>query len=193
MAQTLMGSAAARVAKRYEVLWVEAAQAAVNSALSEEISTDPRLLVTGAAALTITEETAAAARERRRAVERLRIEEAVITEHLEILRERLLDRRIGLAWWIHRYADLQFAAGDPAAKAEAVVAAFGTITRALGKDRADVVPDEKTMIRARVEELLTALEDPVTGKRAADLLEAIIRTLVPASALNASTSSVGVS
>lgn len=46
------------------------------------------------------------------------------------------------------------------------------------------------MIRARVEELLTALEDPVTGQRAADLLEVIIRTLAPASASTASDSPV---
>lgn len=190
VAQTLIGSAAVAVTKRYGIFSVGAAQAAVNSALSREISVDPRLLVTGVAALSITEETAAAARGRRQAVERLQAEEAVTTEQLEILRERLLDHRLGLAWWIDHYADLQFAAGDPAAKAEAVVSAFETLTRALRADRADAVPDEKSMIRARVEELLTTLEDPATGQRAADLLEVIIRTLMPAPTSNASGSPV---
>ncbi|MFF1688625.1 MULTISPECIES: hypothetical protein [unclassified Streptomyces] len=180
VAQTLMGGAAAAVARGYEIFSLGAAQAAVNASLSREISADPRLLVTGLADLTITEETAAAARGRRQAVEHLRAEEAVTTEQLEILRERLLDHRLGLAWWIHRYADLQFAAGDPAAKAEAVVSAFETLTRAMRADRADALPDGKSMIRARVEELLTALEDPATAQRAADLLEVIIRTLLPA-------------
>ncbi|MCT9107024.1 hypothetical protein N4G69_15510 [Streptomyces mirabilis] len=191
VAQTLMGSAAAAVARRYEIFLVGAAQAAVNSALSREMSADPRLLVTGVAALSITEETAAAARGRRQAAERLWADEAVTTEKLEILRERLLDHRLGLAWWIDRFADLQFAAGNPATKAEAVVSAFETLTRALRADRADAVPDEKSMIRARVEELLTALEDPVTGQRAADLLEVIIRTLAPPTASNASDALAG--
>lgn len=88
VAQTLIGSAAAAAARRYEIFSVSAAQAAVNSPLTREISADPRLLVTGEAALSITEETVAAARGRRRAVEQLRAEEAVTTEQLEILRER---------------------------------------------------------------------------------------------------------
>lgn len=190
VAQTLVRGAAAAVASQFEIFSVQAAQAAVNSALSREISTDPRLLVTGVAELSISEETAAAARGRRQAVEQLRAEEAVVTEQLEILRERLLDRRLGLAWWIHRYADLQFSAGDPAAKAKAVVAAFEALTTAMRADHADALPEEKSMIRARVDELLSALEDPVTARRAADLLEAIIHTMAPAKASDTSESLV---
>ncbi|MFD0032111.1 hypothetical protein ACFVJK_28300 [Streptomyces sp. NPDC127172] len=179
VAQTLLRDVAAPTAERYDVLADDAAQAAINSDLSHEIRTDPRLVVSGHVTLSVTEVMSAAARQRHHAAEQLRTQEALTTAQLEILRERLLDRGLGLVWWVDRYADLQFAAGDPADKAASVVKAFTALTDALRAQRFLALPDERSVIRARVEELLSCLEDPVTGKRAADLLEEIVRTLAP--------------
>lgn len=181
VAQTLLRDAAAPVCTRHEIFSCGAAQAAVNSVLAHELCVDPRIVVRGRVSLSITEAAASAARQRHQAIEALRTEEAATTMKLEILRDRLLDRGLGLAWWVDRYADLQFAAGDPEGKAQSIVKAFGVVTDALRADRSSALQDERSMIRARTEELLTALEDPVTAQRAAALLEEIVRTLTPAS------------
>jgi hypothetical protein len=179
VARTLLREKAAALTADYPVLSADAAESAVNRALSEGIRADPRITVTGHITLAVSEHTLRTATHRAEAAESEYLREASRTARLEMLRAIMLDQGLGLVWWVDRYADLQFAAGDPRAKAESVIAAFRLVTEALRSDTARSQPDENAIIRARVEEILLALSDPQTSKRAADLLETILHTLAP--------------
>ncbi|MGO4747158.1 hypothetical protein AB4212_00680 [Streptomyces sp. 2MCAF27] len=160
----------------------DTAETAVNRILSEEIRDDQRLCVTGQVTVVVLEDMLRAARRRCEAAERCRAEEAVHVARLEVLRDLLLDRGLGLVWWIDRYADLQFSAGDPKTKTESVLDAFRLVFDALRTDATFRQRDANALIRARVEELLGAIQDPDTRKRAMDLLETILSFLAPQSA-----------
>lgn len=178
-ARTLLRDAAAATAIGHPVLRPADAEAAINAELSDGIRTEPRLVVRGTVTLRVSDEVLTAAHRRVRLTEEQHEKEVVETARLEALRERLLDRGLGLAWWIDRFADVQYVAGDPAARTTSVIQAYRTLADALRAESIDVQADDKSVIRARVEELLAVLEDPTTGKRAANLLEEVIRTLAP--------------
>ncbi|WP_189038156.1 hypothetical protein [Streptomyces daqingensis] len=179
VARTLLRDAAAEVTGRYNLLLIKEAQDAVNSRLSEEIDSDPRLVVSGRVQLSASEQMLASAHQRAVAARDLQVSEAAETARLEVLRERLLDKRLGPVWWIDRFADLQFSTGDPASKAESVLQAFHLMVGVIRTEAAQVQTDEISVVRARVNELLSSLEAPETRKRAADLLETVIHTLAP--------------
>ncbi len=118
-----------------------------------------------------------AAGRREEAAREQRIAEAAETARLELLRERLLDRRLGPVWWVDRYADLQFATGDPATKTASVLTAFDRLAVALRRDEVRNTEGqgvEVAVLRARAGELLAALEDPSTRERAGHLLETVV-------------------
>ncbi|MFG3242155.1 hypothetical protein [Streptomyces sp. NPDC048157] len=179
VARSILTDIAAASAADYPVLLVDAAEAAINRQLSHEICIDPRLSVSGHATLNVTEDTRLAATRRTVAAEHEHVREASLITRLENLRRLVLDQRLGLVWWIDRYADLQFAAGDPGAKMASVIRAFQLATDALCIDTAQNDPDDRTVIRARMEEILALLSDPQTTIRAADLLGHILHTFDP--------------
>lgn len=109
--------------------------------------------------MVVTKDTLLAARRRNEAAERHRVEETAHVARLEVLRDLLLDPGLGLVWWIDRYADLQFSAGDPKSKTESVLGPFRLVTDTLRADSASGRRDVKTL-RARVEELLSTLSGP---------------------------------
>ncbi|WP_413811282.1 hypothetical protein [Streptomyces sp. OE57] len=160
----------------------DTAETAVNHMLSEEIRDDQRLCVTGGVTVVVTEDTLLAACRRSEAAERHRVEEAAHIARLEVLRDLLLDGGLGLVWWIDRYADLQFSAGDPKSKTESVLGAFRLVSDALHADAAFGQGDENVLMRARIEELLDAFRNPDTRMRAMDLLETVLSLLTPESA-----------
>ncbi|MEU8892306.1 hypothetical protein [Streptomyces sp. NPDC048442] len=177
VARSLLRDRAAAVVRDCPLGLPADAEAAVNSVLSAEIRTDPRLVITGSVRLGVAEADLLRVRQREQAAEQLRLAAAVESARLEILRVTLLDRRLGIAWWIDKYADLQFATGDPAAKAASVLEAFHTLETAMRGDAARAEPDEASVIRGYVEQLLATLADPASGKRAIELLETVLRTL----------------
>ncbi|MGO4428467.1 hypothetical protein AB4Z54_59525, partial [Streptomyces sp. MCAF7] len=67
-------------------------------------------------------------------------------------------------------------------KTESVLDAFRLVFDALRTDATFRQRDANALIRARVEELLGAIQDPDTRKRAMDLLETILSFLAPQSA-----------
>ncbi|WP_159073448.1 hypothetical protein [Streptomyces sp. RTd22] len=182
VARSLLTEHAAKALCTYPILMAETAETAVNRRLSEEIRDDERLRVTGRSTVIVEEDTLLAARRRSEAAERHRVEGAAQVARLEVLRDLLLDGGLGLVWWIDRYADLQFSAGDPKAKTESVIGAFRLLTDALHADAAFGRHDENALMRARVEELLNAFHDPSTRSRAMDLLETVLSLLAPESA-----------
>lgn len=139
----------------------DTAETAGNRVLSEEICDDQRLRVTGRVTVVVAEDTLLAARRRSEAAEQHRVEEAAHVSRLEVLRDLLLDGGLGLVWWIDRYADLQFSAGDPKTKTESVIGAFRLVTDALHADTTFSQHDKNALMRARVEELLGAFHNPV--------------------------------
>ncbi|MGP4112123.1 hypothetical protein ACTWP5_14555 [Streptomyces sp. 4N509B] len=163
------------------MLLADDAEAAINRDLSEPLRSDPRLVVNGSVSLTITDDSRIVADERIRAAQREQQAMAGLISHLEGLRELLLDRHLGIVWWIERYADCQFAVGDPAAKTASLLRTFRMITGALAADQERSQSDVNAVIKARVAELLAALDDPVSGRRVLDLLETMLRTLTPPS------------
>ncbi|MGY1435257.1 hypothetical protein [Streptomyces sp. LHW50302] len=177
VARSLLRDLASRICADYPVLLNREAQDAVNAELGQPICGDPRLEVTGRVRLSVADHTVAIARRRVEAAEQQRLAEAAETARLEILRERLLDQHLGPVWWVDRYADLQFATGDPKQKTKSVLDAYELIADLLRRTdperRAD---DEMAALRARASELLATLEDPATRKRAGNLLEAMVAT-----------------
>ncbi|MGW2330218.1 hypothetical protein ACWC5C_31300 [Streptomyces sp. NPDC001700] len=179
VARSLLTDHAGEALRTYPILMADTAETAVNRVLSEEIRDDQRLCVTGRGTVVVTEATLLAARRRSEAAERYRVEEAAHVARLEGLRDLLLDGGLGLVWWIDRYADLQFSAGNPKVKTESVLGAFQLVTDALRADAASGQHDEDALMRARVEELLGAFHDPSTRLRAMDLLESVLNLLAP--------------
>ncbi|MFG3259888.1 hypothetical protein [Streptomyces sp. NPDC048172] len=181
VARCLLRDAANTVSSRYPVLLPSEAEDAVNARLSEPLRQDPRLEATGRVRLSITQDTEVLARRRAEAAAQQRLAEETETVRLELLRERLLDRQLGVVWWLDRYADLQFADGDPDEKTKSVLAAFRQVTQTLRSDTGagEGRAGEIAVLRARIDELLATFEDPATSKRAFDLLETVIATILP--------------
>ncbi|WP_262698684.1 MULTISPECIES: hypothetical protein [Streptomyces] len=182
VARSLLTDHATKVLCGHPILMADTAETAVNRILSEEIRDDQRLCVAGGVTVVVTEDTLLAACRRNEAAERHRVEKAAHVARLEVLRDLLLDGGLGLVWWIDRYADLQFAAGDPKSKTESVLGAFRLVSDALHADAAFIQGDENALMRARVEELLDAFRNPDTRMRAMDLLETVLSLLAPESA-----------
>ncbi|MCC3774738.1 hypothetical protein [Streptomyces sp. UNOB3_S3] len=78
---------------------------------------------------------------------------------LELLLDRLTDTALGPVWWVNRYADLQFAAGDPEAKVQSVLGAFAELQKTLHTAKIDQTTDEKLLVRRKIEEVFSVIED----------------------------------
>ncbi|MEU3140114.1 hypothetical protein ABZ645_12155 [Nocardiopsis alba] len=173
VARSLLADAVREKVSAHPVLHTNEAEWAANHQLSKQIITDRRLLVTGQVRLRTLPAVEEEARARIAAANHARLQEAAETARLEVLRDRLLTQGLGLVWWIDRYADSQFASGDPGEKTASVVEAFKTLTHALRQDSAQANSDAAALLRARMEELLTVLENP----ELASILEELIAYL----------------
>nr|BFD92546.1 hypothetical protein KitaXyl93_39060 [Kitasatospora sp. Xyl93] len=177
VARSLLRRQAQRVSREFLPGDVEAAQDAINAYLSDKLEADPRIAVTARVRLSLEPDIAEEV-ERQKLAERQRsMEEHLESVRLNILRERLVDEALGLPWWIDRYADLMFMAGDPKVKAEAVITAFRSVQTALRHEHRELIADEKDVVLARVDELLRVLEDPTTAVRAAGVLEQLVHAI----------------
>ncbi|MFD8482311.1 hypothetical protein [Kitasatospora sp. NPDC059673] len=177
LARSLLRAEAERVSRTFPPLDTVEAEDAVNASLAAPVTTDPRLTISGMVRLGLDAETTEFARQEDLAERRIWLDEQRETARLIALRERLANDALGLTWWIDKYADLQFATGDPEIKAEAVIKAFTAIRAALRREQIELMPNQRDVVSARVDELLTALEDPDTGARAAGLLEQLVHIL----------------
>ncbi|WP_030888494.1 MULTISPECIES: hypothetical protein [Streptomyces] len=179
-ARTLIRETAVPVCHTYPVLLTAEAQDAVNARMDGGIREDPRLLVHGEVQLTVAEHTRQQALRRTEAAEAQRLREAAETARLEAVRERLTDRRLGPVAWAERYADLQFATGDPASKMRSVLAAYDAIAQWLrSTDSEPAGPPGGAALRARASELIAVLEDPARQEHAAQLLDAALSVFQP--------------
>ncbi|MFI2661776.1 hypothetical protein [Micromonospora carbonacea] len=164
-----------RVASQYRLFEYRRAEDAVNAELCRDLcDAEARILISGSGRISVSR---AARREmRRRSAEEDALHSAFAREtvQLRMLQLRLTDPALGLIWWVNRYADLQFAAGDPRAKVTSVIAAFQTLRETLA-DADDRDAEPRVQIRRAVEEIVAGVEDPDTLVLAMEMLHRTLR------------------
>ncbi|MQS02829.1 hypothetical protein [Streptomyces alkaliterrae] len=120
---------------------------------------EKRLRVEGRVRVHISKPTREMALQRADGETALRSAHARETVELELLLERLTDPALGPVWWVRRYADLQFAAGDPKEKVESVLSAFKQLQETLHAAKIDQTADEKLLVRRKIDEVFSVVED----------------------------------
>ncbi|GAA2230319.1 hypothetical protein GCM10010360_62260 [Streptomyces nogalater] len=163
------------MASTYRLLDRAAAADAMNSALSQELGDHgQRIRVEGRVRIRVPKPMREAAMRRAEEEEALRSAHARETVELELLLDRLTDPVLGPVWWVSRYADLQFATGDPKQKVDSVLGAFRQLQETLHAARIDQTSDEKLLVRRKIEEVFSVIEDKETLSLA---LQVMNRTL----------------
>ncbi|ANZ17795.1 hypothetical protein SNOUR_22610 [Streptomyces noursei ATCC 11455] len=160
MARYLLREELTRVARTYRLLDRAAAADAMNSVLGQELSDhEQRLWVVGHVRIRVPKPTREAALRRAAEEEVLRSAHARETVELDLLLDRLTDPVLGPVWWVSRYADLQFATGDPKQKVVSVLGAFKELQKTLHAARIDQTSNEKLLVRRKIEEVFNVIED----------------------------------
>ncbi|MFD9413298.1 hypothetical protein ACFWC9_01020 [Streptomyces goshikiensis] len=145
--------------------------------LAESVKKDHRLLIEGQARLRVSRKTKAAARARAQEGERLWLAQHRETVRLELLAERLADARLAPVWWVDRYADLQFAAGDPETKVKSVLKALEAVQQVLRAAESESMVEEKARLRRKVDELFHSFEDPQTFTLAMQVVDRALQSI----------------
>lgn len=164
VARSLLVGVVRAATERYPVLHVQEAEWSANQHLSEEIRTDSRLSITGRVRLSVSVATEAQARTRFRAREQVYLKEAEQTARLEVLRERVSNRGLGLVWWLDQHDPAQ-GTTNPKQWTRDLIESYEELATALRRDRATTETEESALLRARVEETLAFVEDPDNAKR----------------------------
>lgn len=177
VARSLLHDAVTTVAGKYRVCQASSASDAMNRILAEPVREDSRLIVEGKATVHVPRAIRAAAKVRAREEEFLRLAQHRETVRLELLAERLSDARLGPVWWVDRYADLQFAAGDPQAKVASVLAALQNLQQTIQAAESESLTEERSRIRRKVDELFHSFDDPQTFTLAMQVVDRAIQSI----------------
>ena len=177
VARTLLRHYCGRATSAAPALDLEDANDRANQALSQPITADARLSVTGVADVSLDAAARRLARRNQAAQQRLHDAEHAQTVHLEHLRRRLTDPGLGLAWWLDQHAATLWATSHPGHTAADLVAAFDALHTAVTRRPLDARLDQTTLVHARVDEILAILEDPTIAPRAAAVLEQLVSVL----------------
>ncbi|MEV0278525.1 hypothetical protein AB0I22_19380 [Streptomyces sp. NPDC050610] len=177
VARSLLYDAVTAVAGKYRVRQASSASDAMNRILADPVREDSRLLVEGEARVRVPRSVRAAAKVRAREEERLRLAQHRETVRLGLLTERLVDPRLGPVWWVDRYADLQFAAGDPEAKVTSVLAALQALQQTIRAAESESLPEERVRIRRKLDELFHSFDDPQTFTLAMQVVDRAIQSI----------------
>ncbi|MCM3821470.1 hypothetical protein ACP4TB_24665 [Streptomyces sp. DR3-1] len=160
LARYLLREELGSLARTYPLLQPDAAEDAMNAALSQELwDQEKRLQVEGRVRIRVSKSIREAAQQRAEGELTLRSAHARETVELDLLLERLTDPTLGLVWWVSRYADLQFAAGDPKEKVASILSAFKQLRETLHTAKIDQTADEKLLVRRKIEEVFSVVED----------------------------------
>ncbi|QRV35994.1 hypothetical protein I6J42_19500 [Streptomyces californicus] len=175
LARHLLTAELEGVAGKYRLLHRDAARDAMNAELCQELwDAEQRIGVEASVHLRITKEDKQLAQQRAEEEAVLRSAHARQTVELELLLDRLTDQILGPVWWVSRYAELQFATGDPEKKVESFLRAFAVLQKTLHAASIDQISDEKLLVRRKIEEVFSVIED----KESLDLaLQVMNRTL----------------
>ncbi|XUZ24608.1 hypothetical protein ACQVDT_06385 [Streptomyces sp. RMIT01] len=148
------------VACAYPLLQPAAAEDAMNSVLSQVLwDNEKRLWVEGRVKIRVSKPVREVALNRAEGEMTLRSAHARETVELDLLLERLMDPALGPVWWVRRYADLQFAAGDPKEKVASVLSAFKQLQETLHTANIDQTAEEKLLVRRKIDEVFSVIED----------------------------------
>ncbi|WP_399094096.1 hypothetical protein ACGH2B_24955 [Streptomyces sp. BBFR2] len=160
LARNLLREELGGVARTYPLLQSAAAEDAMNSALSHELwDHEKRIRVEGRVRIRVSRPIRKVALQRIEGEMALRSAHARETVELDLLLDRLTDPALGPVWWVSRYADLQFAAGDPEEKIKSVLCAFKQLQETLHAAEIDQTADEKLLVRRKIEEVFSVVED----------------------------------
>lgn len=163
---------------RYRLFDCERAEDAINALLCDELS-DPedRILIEGSVRLAVPKSARAIMEDRMAEEVEIRSVFARETIQLELLLDRLTDPSIGPVWWVNRYADIQFATGDPKAKVTSVLEAFAELRRVLDAASANKTADPQLRVRRKLDEIFTVIEDPQALSLALDLMNRFLHQM----------------
>ena len=160
-----------RVSRRYRLLEVSSAEDAINAMLSNEVSDDDaRIRIKGRVRLRVSKNDLRESRRRLREEASIRSAFALEAVRLNLTATRLADPVLGPAWWVDRYADIQFAAGDPSVKVKSALVAFEAIRESLNAAIVDSVEDPRLRVRRKIDELFDVIQDPQAFALALDLI-----------------------
>ncbi|MCI4061489.1 hypothetical protein MRQ36_02410 [Micromonospora sp. R77] len=149
------------IAGQYRLFERERAEDAVNVELCRDVcDAEARIRISGSGRISVCRAARRAMRRRSAEEDALHTAFARETVQLRMLQRRLTDPALGLVWWVDRYADLQFAAGDPKAKVISILAAFQTL-RETADDADDRDAEPRVQIRRAAEEILNGVEDRI--------------------------------
>lgn len=163
------------LAKNYRLLDDDIAQNAMNATLSREMQDDEhRVCIEGRVQLRIRKSEKIIALQRIKDEAALRTAHARETVELDLLLGRLIDPSLGPIWWINKYADLQFSAGDPAEKMQSILTAFVQLRDMLNAAEIDQTTESQLLVRRKIHEVFSAIRDERTLRFA---LEVMNRTL----------------
>ncbi|WP_088999644.1 hypothetical protein [Micromonospora echinofusca] len=175
LARHILRETVRRIAGQYRLFEHGRAEDAVNAELCRDVcDAEARILISGSGRISVSRAARRAMRRRTAEEDALHTAFARETVQLRMLQRRLTDPALGLVWWVDRYADLQFAAGDPKAKVTSIVAAFQTLRETLD-DADDGDAEPRVQIRRAVEEILAGVEDPDTLVLAMEMLHRTLR------------------
>ncbi|MEV6038448.1 hypothetical protein AB0L65_45380 [Nonomuraea sp. NPDC052116] len=165
----------ADIARTCRILDRDAAQDAINAALGQGVQDDEhRVRIEAHVQLRVPKS------EKTVALQRIDEETAIRTAHaretveLDLLLSRLTDPALGPVWWVTRYADLQFAAGDPEKKIKSVLAAFNELRNVLHSAEVDRTPDLQLLVRLKIHEVFSAIQDERSLLFAMELMNRIL-------------------
>ncbi|MCU7705101.1 hypothetical protein ACGILS_02380 [Streptomyces albidoflavus] len=160
LARNLLREELGSVARTYPLLQSAAAEDAMNSVLNHELwDHEKRIRVEGRVRIRVSKPIRKEALQRIEGEMALRSAHARETVELSLLLDRLTDPALGPVWWVSRYADLQFAAGDPKEKVKSVLCAFKQLQETLHAAKIDQTADEKLLVRQKIEEVFSVVED----------------------------------
>lgn len=153
----------ADVARNHRLLHSAIAEDAINAVLCQVLRDDEqRVQVEGSVRIRVPKQVKKAALRIAEEEAALRAAYARETVELDLLFDRLSDPVLGPVWWVKRYADLQFAAGDPEKKVKSVLRAFEELQEKLHAARIDQITDEKRRVRRKVDEVFRLIDDEET-------------------------------
>ncbi|MFH8291244.1 hypothetical protein [Streptomyces sp. NPDC018059] len=163
LVRDLLREELADVARNHRLLHSAIAEDAMNAVLCQTLWDDERRVqVEGSVRIRVAKQAKEAALCRAEEETALRTAYARETVELDLLLDRLSDPVLGPVWWVSRYADLQFAVGDPEKKVKSVLGAFGELQKNLYAARIDQITDEKRRVRRKIDEVFSVIEDEET-------------------------------
>ncbi|MFC9068737.1 hypothetical protein [Streptomyces harbinensis] len=177
VARAMLRQKAVGITSGFHPLDFREAEDAVNAVLSLPSTVDPQLTVQAHVSICLDPDTKLLADRQLAAEQALAVAHHEKTVRLELLRDRLLDPNLGLLSWLDQHAETLNASDVTKARVDEVISAFQTLHTTLLRSGSPEPTTASTLIRARVDILLSALEDPAVATAAARVLQQLVNLI----------------